>query len=112
MLELHRCFERSNMRPMPDYQLVDTGDVGSAYFVSVLVRGVIVPSLTVTAYLLDMMKEDHGRHTQEENLIGDALRGADLQLFDRCLQVGPPIDTLVDEAKVIVELVSAMPLAL
>jgi len=66
------------MRPMPDYQLVDTRGVGSAYFGSVLVRGVIVPSLTVTAYLSAKMRVDHGRHTQEEDLISDALGSADL----------------------------------
>ena len=57
-----------------------------------------------------MKVRDSGRHTEEENLVEDTIGSIDLHLLDRCLQVGPPINALINEAKVVVELYVSSPL--
>ena len=54
---------------------------------------------------------DSGRHTQEENFVEDSIRSIHLHLLDRCLQVGPPINTLINQTKVVVELYVSLTLS-
>ena len=69
-----------------------------------------MPSLTVTPCKLACGSDGSGGHTEEEDLVSDTLGCIDLQLLDGSLQVGPPIDTLINETKVVVELyVSQIP---
>lgn len=63
-----------------------------------------MPSLTVTPCKLACGSDGSGGHTEEEDLVSHTLGCIDLQLLDGSLQVGPPIDTLVNETKVVVEL--------
>jgi hypothetical protein len=58
-----------------------------------------------------MKRGDNGRHTQEEDLVEDTIRSIHLHLLDRRLQVGPPIDALIDQTKVVVELYVSSPLS-
>jgi hypothetical protein len=58
------------------------------------------------------VREESGRHTQEEDLVEDSIRSIHLQLLDRCFQVRPPINTLINEAKVVVELYVSLTISL
>jgi hypothetical protein len=53
---------------------------------------------------------DSVRHTQEENFVEDTIRGVHLHLLDRRLQICPPINTLINQSKVVVELYVSSPL--
>ena len=63
-----------------------------------------MPSLTVTPCKLACGNDGSGGLTEEEDLVSHTLGCIELQLLDRSFQVGPPIDTLVNETKVVVEL--------
>jgi hypothetical protein len=60
--------------------------------------------LAVSSWSSAIAQWEYWRRTQEEDLVFDAHRGIDLHLLDRCLEVGPPINGLVDQTKVVVKL--------